>query len=311
MMQSMHKPPNLSRASSIVNTMDEPDEDDDSIEDGLVLSAPSCGSKAHASSSKPSTATPFLTRLRQRMTWGSTTREEKRSLWKGGDGKPGRLKRRAQRQSNISVPTDLLLQALRRRLAAAGDAAADAEIAELSALLRLHLRHEVLESSLWLVDAFDVLSSDGTSSTAATPTGVGGGGFGGEAAFDGVGGGGGSSVPIEALSDRFIDGLCALMQRANFRLFSQREWRFAQSENFMFTLPVDVAWEALDSGTISRLFVRHPHLGLRAAQLARRVLVFHRVSTRSFSNPRPASALAADPLCEPPSRVRRGRAWRA
>ena len=59
-------------------------------------------------------------------------------------------------------------------------------------------------------------------------------------------------------------------------LFSQREWQFAKSENFMFTLPVDVAWESLDSAAISRLFVRHPHLGMQAAQLARRVLVFHR-----------------------------------
>ena len=53
-------------------------------------------------------------------------------------------------------------------------------------------------------------------------------------------------------------------------------WQFAQAENFMFTLPVDVAWESLDSGAISRLFVRHPHLGLQAAQLARRVLVARR-----------------------------------
>ena len=44
----------------------------------------------------------------------------------------------------------------------------------------------------------------------------------------------------------------------------------------MFTLPVTVAWEKLDSSMISRLFVRHPHVGLQAAQLARRVLVFHR-----------------------------------
>ena len=44
----------------------------------------------------------------------------------------------------------------------------------------------------------------------------------------------------------------------------------------MFTLPVSVTWDHFDSATISRLFVRHPHLGLRAAQLARRVLVFHR-----------------------------------
>ena len=59
-------------------------------------------------------------------------------------------------------------------------------------------------------------------------------------------------------------------------MLSQREWQFAKSENFMFTVPVQVAWESLDSSMISRLFVRHPHLGLSAAQLARRVLVFHR-----------------------------------
>ena len=61
-------------------------------------------------------------------------------------------------------------------------------------------------------------------------------------------------------------------------MLSQREWQFAKSENFMFTVPVQVAWESLDSSMISRLFVRHPHLGLQAAQLARRVLVFHRGS---------------------------------
>ena len=45
-------------------------------------------------------------------------------------------------------------------------------------------------------------------------------------------------------------------------MLSQREWQFAKSENFMFTVPVQVAWESLDSSMISRLFVRHPHLGL-------------------------------------------------
>ena len=81
---------------------------------------------------------------------------------------------------------------------------------------------------------------------------------------------------LDGLSDRFIDGLCALMQRGNYRMLSQRDWQFAKSENFMFTVPVQVAWESLDSSMISRLFVRHPHVGLQAAQLARRVLVFHR-----------------------------------
>ena len=32
------------------------------------------------------------------------------------------------------------------------------------------------------------------------------------------------------------------MQRGNYRMLSQREWQFAKSENFMFTVPVQVSW---------------------------------------------------------------------
>lgn len=234
--------------------------------------------------------TPFLQRLSQRMRWGNTTKEEKRSLWKGASTE---RTRRSNRQSGIAVPTETLLQALQRRVvsAAAGEEnVVEPEVRELSSLLRLQLRHELMESSLWLVDAFDVLSADAKSSTAAGAAG---------------GSSGARSAELEPLADRFVDGLCGLMQRANFRIFSQRDWQFAQSENFsahnactrlcpqrarrasslfhchlparaVFTLPVGVAWEDLDSSAISRLFVRHPHLGLQAAQLARRVLVFHR-----------------------------------
>lgn len=237
----------------------------DSEEAGGRSQEGSTSSELLPTSRRSAASTPFLERLRQRLAWGSTTREEKRSLW----SRPAR--RRSQRQSNIGVPTELLLQALKVQLQTAGvEEACDDDVAELSALLRLQLRHEVMESSLWLVDAFDVLSSDYAANESRGPSTPRNSVEHGER-DDAVEG-------YEATSDRFIDGLCVLMQRANFRLFSQREWRFAQSEKFMFTLPVDVAWEGLDSGAISRLFVRHPHLGLQAAQLARRVLVFHRGS---------------------------------
>ena len=261
--------PMRDRAVSVVDTMDEPDDDDlDSVEEGLATGHPRFARPANGRAGPMQT--PFFTRLRQRMTWGTTSKDEKRALWQhqSGDGPlPGRSRRkRPQRQSDLSVPTELLLQALRKRLASAGDAATDDDVSELSALLRVHLRHELMESALWLVDAFDVLSSDSSSAAPAASAS----GFGDVDAP--------SQTATSEVSDRFVDGLCALMARANFRLFSQREWEFAQSESFMFTLPVDVAWESLDSSAISRLFVRHPHLGLQAAQLARRVLVFHRGS---------------------------------
>lgn len=248
-------------------------DDDDASGEELSSSAMSCDTEAARPISQQST--PFFQRLRMQMTWGKTTREEKRALWAGAHGVTRRKPPRRQKLSNIAIPTDLLLKALCSRLSEMGELADDGDVAELSALLRLQLRHELMESSLWLVDAFDLLS-DGGGSVPGTPTGAGGGGLG----FGSCGGLGGvstgSPAELELLSDRFIDGLCGLMLRANYRMLSQREWEFAKSENFMFTLPVDVAWESLDSATISRLFVRHPHLGLQAAQLARRVLVFHR-----------------------------------
>jgi len=165
--------------------------------------------------------------------------------------------RRIQRHSTLSIPTEALLQAMGARLGDSGEL--QAAIEELSLLLRWQVRHQLQESSLWLVDAFDQLSDAGIT--------IGG-------ALSGLD----WEAKREELSDRFIDRLCALMQRANYKLLSQREWQFAKSENFMFVMPVDVAWESLDSSLISRLFVRHPHLGLQAAQLSRRVLVFHRGS---------------------------------
>jgi len=65
--------------------------------------------------------------------------------------------RRTQRHSTLSIPTELLLQALGAKLGAAGQL--EAAIEELSLLLRWQVRHQLQESSLWLVDAFDQLAS--------------------------------------------------------------------------------------------------------------------------------------------------------
>ena len=131
----------------------------------------------------PVTSTPLLQRLRMQLTWGTTTREEKRSLW-SSKFKRGR---REQKQCQISVPTEVLLQALKGELRHASDGASDDAVAELSALLRLQVRHELMDNSLWLVDAFDVLSSaDHTGLVSSPRDGGGGGGRGG----GGRGGGG-------------------------------------------------------------------------------------------------------------------------
>ena len=100
---------------------------------------------------------------------------------------------KVERLSTLELPTEQLQSKLARllssssgdssseadtHLASASSLAADveAQIEELSTLLRLQLRHDLQESSLWLVDAFDALATGGH----------------GDA----------------ALPDRFIDGLC-------------------------------------------------------------------------------------------------------
>lgn len=154
---------------------------------------------------------------------GSNSTEENDDLMRRGRPRP----RRVQRQVTLSVPTDLLLRALLQRMHPIGDeeditTSLEHKVGELSALLRRQLRHELHESTIWLLDAFDVLSAESGTPTSLGELGV---------ASD-------QSTQLDSLSDRFIDELCALMQRANYRIFSQREWRFAQKENFMFTLPV-------------------------------------------------------------------------
>eukprot|EP00966_Prymnesium_polylepis_P218661 5060763-Prymnesium_polylepis.1 len=180
----------------------------------------------HTSTIGRAAHTPLLRRMFGRLVG---TAEEKDKLVKRGRPRP----RRVQRQCTITVPTDALLETLSQKLLRVGSASSDdsgatleATAAELSALMRRQLRHELHESTLGLLDAFDLLAAE-----AVTPHGT-------------AHRAGGGADQLESLSDRFIDDLCALMLRANYRLFSQREWHFAQKENFMFTLPVTPARRA-------------------------------------------------------------------
>ena len=107
-------------------------------------------------------------RLRQRWLLGRAAGkmvnpEASRLVPRSGSSKS----RRSRRQSTINVPSALLLRALIARLEKRG-VDVDGEAAEeLSLLLRWHVRHGLQESSLWLVDAFDQLSTGGGQTTAS------------------------------------------------------------------------------------------------------------------------------------------------
>ena len=140
-------------------------------------------------------------------------------------------KRSLKRQSLITVPTEAMLRALRAKMTAAGWDVPAEQVEELSTLLRLHLRQSLQEDSLWLLDGFEQLSGESAPAYASLAGG---------SVLDAAADAHAEAQRLDTLSDRFIDGLCALMQRGNYRMLSQREWQFAKSENFMFTVPVQV-----------------------------------------------------------------------
>ena len=89
------------RAVSQVNTMDEPEEEETDLEETPAQNDPV---KVISLGQRAAEHTPFFTRMRQRMTWGTTTKEEKRSLWsESSKANRNRRRRAAQRQSTIGA----------------------------------------------------------------------------------------------------------------------------------------------------------------------------------------------------------------
>jgi hypothetical protein len=137
--------------------------------------------------------------------------EEGRPLVSHGGTPRAKQRRRAdaqQRRSTINMPTQLLLAPL-ANLVQATDGV-EAQMDELSTLLRHELHYDLQQSALWLVDSFDLLAGEGGANSSAR--------LGAIAAANELEGN-----RVHPLSDRFIDGLCSLMQRGNYRLLSQRE----------------------------------------------------------------------------------------
>lgn len=92
-----------------------------------------------------------------------------------------------------------------------------------------------------------------------------------------------SDVPLKppALLDeqeqRFLSDFVQLMEASQFRMLTQAEWDAAQAEDFLFTLPCDVRWKAMDTQMLRRYWAAYPE-GRDAApvQTAERIMVFQR-----------------------------------
>lgn len=76
-----------------------------------------------------------------------------------------------------------------------------------------------------------------------------------------------------------VDDVIKLMNKAHFKLLKKEEWENAISEEFTFTMPVDINWEAFDNRLLTAYWGSSPEnmrVRERLAEFADRILVFHR-----------------------------------
>jgi hypothetical protein len=78
------------------------------------------------------------------------------------------------------------------------------------------------------------------------------------------------------LSVDFVTDFCSLMADANFSLLTQTEWELAKAENFMFNLPIEIAWDKFDKELLGTLLRQNPALSQGLTQFADSALVFKR-----------------------------------
>ena len=105
-----------------------------------------------------------------------------------------------------------------------------------------------------------------------------------------------SPQEFQDLSVDFVTDFCGLMADANFSLLTQNEWELAKAENFMFNLPIEIAWEKFDKELLGALLRQNPALSAGLTQFAESALLFKRgngVAKVSISHsPHSASLIA-------------------
>ena len=85
-------------------------------------------------------------------------------------------------------------------------------------------------------------------------------------------------TPSEFLdvSVNFVSDFCTLLADANFSLLTQKEWELAKAEDFMFTLPCDIAWDKFDKELLGTFLKQNPALSEGLTQFADAALLFKR-----------------------------------
>ncbi|KAL4440158.1 hypothetical protein ABPG75_003159 [Micractinium tetrahymenae] len=81
---------------------------------------------------------------------------------------------------------------------------------------------------------------------------------------------------IEEHERRFLRDFMSAMHSAHYRLLGLMEWEAAQAEAFLFTLPVEVEWSALDKRMLQRFWGDRPDQRAVLPDLSDRILIFCR-----------------------------------
>ena len=85
-----------------------------------------------------------------------------------------------------------------------------------------------------------------------------------------------SPAEFQDLSVDFVRDFCSLMADANFSLLTQKEWELAKAENFLFTLPCEIAWNKFDKSLMGTFLKQNPALSQGLTQFTDSALLFKR-----------------------------------
>lgn len=82
---------------------------------------------------------------------------------------------------------------------------------------------------------------------------------------------------VKAAEDRFLVNFVHMMDKANFRLLTQEDIDLAEAEDYLFNLPVEIDWDALDTQLLGRYLEQHGYVENGSApRFANRILMFCR-----------------------------------
>jgi len=85
-----------------------------------------------------------------------------------------------------------------------------------------------------------------------------------------------SDAELDRMEQEFLAEFVALMEAGHYRLLDNTTWDIAQSESFMFSLPVAVQWDKVDGSLVKKYWSERQEARAQMPEISDNILLFHR-----------------------------------